>query len=126
MSGQNNFETRLKGLNELKSNLQSIKSRDLDTIDFKKTSEDKFLSLLKSSEFFDSLLNKKTFNPEIFKRSVPILKFLSEKRSFGNTEIKHIFAIAEGKHESDKRLIYDTVSELAAFSPMDILDSLWS
>jgi hypothetical protein len=28
MSGQNNFETRLKGLNELKSNLESVRSRD--------------------------------------------------------------------------------------------------
>jgi hypothetical protein len=35
---------------------------------------------------------------------------MSEKKAFGSNEIKQIFTLAEDRHESDKRLIYDTIS----------------
>lgn len=55
------------------------------------------------------------FHIEIFKRSTPILTFLSNNNGLTTTHLENIWAAGEGKHEATVRAVFDVITELTRF-----------
>ncbi|MBS1889998.1 MAG: hypothetical protein JST59_01790 [Actinobacteria bacterium] len=73
--GNSSFDSRLRGINELKSYIDRINSKESRLFRF--ITEEKLQEILKSSGFLEAIIDPRNFNSEIFKRSVPMLKILS-------------------------------------------------
>lgn len=72
------------------------------------------------------MIDPRNFTSEIFKRCVPMLKLLSDKKYLGNAHITQIFKLAENRHESEVLTIFGVVAEMACFVTPDSLDHIFS
>lgn len=87
------FESKLRGINELKSYIEKVNSKEVRT-PFRFLSEEKLTEILKTWNFIDTIIDPKVFNAEIFKRSAPIIKLLTEKKAFSNNHVIQIMKLA--------------------------------
>ncbi len=83
------------------------------------------VELLNSKKIVDSLL--KYFNPEIFKRYIPILKTISEqgKKTLTQGQVDDLFKIMKTSHESETQLIYEIIVSISEFISVDALDNIY-
>ena len=73
------------------------------------------VELLNSRKIVDSLL--KSFNPEIFKRYIPILKVISEhtKKTLTQGQVDDLFKIMRTSHDSEINIIYEIIVSISEF-----------
>lgn len=84
-----NFEGRLRGLNELKKIIDYVSIRRKDTI----------LNEFKSKDLLNFLIDNKNFNPELFKRSLPVFEFCAKNQLLKENHLMQILSLHKDKHE---------------------------
>ena len=80
---------------------------------------------LAKANVLDSLL--KQFNPEIFKRFIPILNIMSEhvKRPLTQGHVDELFRLMETRHESETALIHEIIVSISEFIGIEALDQIY-
>lgn len=84
------------------------------------------VELLNSKKIVDSLL--KSFNPEIFKRYIPILKVISEhtKKTLTQGQVDDLFKIMRTSHDSEINIIYEIIVSISEFISVETLDNIYA
>ncbi|KAL4505333.1 hypothetical protein ABPG72_002395 [Tetrahymena utriculariae] len=84
----------------------------------------KLKEYLEQENLLDFFLGE-NFHPEIFKRSIEILGFLSEENALLPKHIEQIWKLTENKHEADLAAIYSVIIELSKMLQEQSLNQLY-
>jgi len=90
---QTAFEAKMKAIQELKKITEG-------EVKLYKVEEKYIYNLINSQCIIDHLLNEYSFNPEIFKRFIPVLEKYCKSKSLNIKTINSLFKLATNRHES--------------------------
>lgn len=101
-----NFEGRLRGLNELKK-----------IVDYNlRTNKKEYLTVeIQRSNLLAFLTDNKNFNPELFKRSVPVFQYCYQHKLLQKKDLTRILGLHKDKHELEVKSFYATLAEFPTF-----------